>query len=60
METVKKTKAYSIFKKRNGRFTIEGKKGKTINGAEKVKILVAEGLIKLTAKSNKPAATEEA
>jgi hypothetical protein len=39
METVKETKDFKIFKKRNGRFGVKNDKGKWINGEDKVKIL---------------------
>lgn len=39
-------KPYRLIKKRSGRYAIMAR-GKYINGADKVKILVAEGLIKL-------------
>lgn len=48
METVKATKEFKIFKKRNGRYSVKNDKGKWINGEEKVKILSAEGLIKVS------------
>lgn len=42
----KDKKPYRLIKKKSGRYAIM-KKGKYINGADKVKILVEEGLIKL-------------
>ncbi|MCB0376920.1 MAG: hypothetical protein KDD33_00380 [Bdellovibrionales bacterium] len=64
METVKQTKEMKIFKKRNGRFAIKKADGKWINGEEKVKILSAEGLIKVSIPKKKEepveAAAEEA
>jgi hypothetical protein len=42
----KDKKPYRLIKKRSGRYAIM-QKGKYIRGEEKVKILVAEGLIKL-------------
>ena len=59
METVKKTENYTIFKKRNGRYSIKGAKGKWINGDDKTKILVAEGLIKVAVKSPAASAKSE-
>ncbi|MBF0442956.1 MAG: hypothetical protein HQK54_13700 [Oligoflexales bacterium] len=44
---------YTVEKKRSGRYSVVGKNGKYINGEEKVKILVKEGLIKLSKKSEK-------
>lgn len=60
METVKQTKEFKIFKKRNGRYGVKSSNGKWINGEEKVKILSTEGLIKLSApkKKEEPAAEE--
>lgn len=48
METVKETKDFKIFKKRNGRYGVKSAQGKWMNGEEKVKILSAEGLIKVS------------
>ncbi|MDQ3233233.1 MAG: hypothetical protein M3Q07_15560 [Pseudobdellovibrionaceae bacterium] len=60
-KTAKKDKKpYRLIKKRNGRYAIMAR-GKYIHAAEKVKILVAEGLIKLPkpkAKATAPAAAE--
>lgn len=62
METVKSSKDFKIFKKRNGRFAVKNDKGKWINGEEKVKLLSAEGLIKvsLPKKKEEPAPEEAA
>jgi hypothetical protein len=59
MEIVKKTEEYQIIKKRNGRYGIRRVDRKWVTGDEKVKILVAEGLIK-AAPANKAPETEEA
>lgn len=48
METVKSTKEFKIFKKKNGRYGVKNEKGQWINGEEKVKILSSEGLIKVS------------
>ncbi len=60
METVKATKEFKIFKKRNGRYGVKNEKGKWINGEDKVKILTTEGLIKVSVpkKVEEPAAEE--
>lgn len=58
MEVVKKTDAGTIYKKRNGRYGIKNKANKWINGEEKIKILVAEGLLKVSIPA--PAPKEEA
>lgn len=66
MKVVKKTSEYTIYAKRNGRHAVKGAAG-FINGEEKAKILLAEGLIKLTepkpveeAPAEEEAAAEEA
>jgi hypothetical protein len=59
MEIVKETEEYQIVKKRSGRYGIRKTDRSWITGDEKVKILVAEGLIKLTEPA-KEAEPEEA
>jgi hypothetical protein len=59
MEIVKETEEYQIVKKRSGRYGIRKTDRSWITGDEKVKILVAEGLIKLT-EPTKEAEPEEA
>jgi hypothetical protein len=54
MEIVKTTEEYQIIKKRSGRYGIRGTNRKWVTGDEKLKILIAEGLIKA------PAPKEEA
>lgn len=56
MEIVKKTKTYTVIKKRSGRYGVLGANGKWINGNEKIKILLDEGIIKVPA----PKAPEKA
>ncbi len=63
MKAVKKTAEYTIFQKRNSRYAVKDASKKIVNGEEKVKILLAEGLIKITepaAPAEEPAAEEEA
>ena len=65
MEAVKKTDEYTIYKKKSGRYGVMGSNKKWINGDDKTKILLAEGLIKTTApkpaeEPAEEAATEEA
>jgi hypothetical protein len=62
MEVVKQTDEYTVIKKRSGRFGVKNSAGKWINGEDKVKILIAEGLIKAASSAEKPAeaASEEA
>ena len=54
MEIVKETEEYQIMKKRSGRYGIRKRDRSWITGDEKVKILVAEGLIKLTEPTKEP------
>ncbi|MEP4148541.1 MAG: hypothetical protein ABJL54_15100 [Halioglobus sp.] len=56
MKLVKKTDEYSIFQRSDDRYAVKDANKKAVNGEEKVKILLAEDLIKVTA----PAAPEEA
>ena len=42
MKLVKKTAEYSVLERRDGRYAVQSKKGKMINGDDKVAILVAE------------------
>ena len=62
MKTVKSTDQYTVYQKRSGRYAVESAKGAPINEEEKVKILLAEGLIVVAeAKAEEPeAAVEEA
>lgn len=46
MEVVKKVNDQTIIKKRSGRYGVMDAKGKWVNGDDKVKVLLAEGLIK--------------
>jgi hypothetical protein len=46
MEIVKETEEYQIIKKRSGRYGVRGANRKWISGDEKVKILIAEGILK--------------
>lgn len=63
MEIVKKTPEYEIIKKRSGRYGVRNAERKWVNGEEKVKILLAEKLIKAPEPKNEEpaeAAPEEA
>ncbi|GHD07644.1 hypothetical protein GCM10007052_03680 [Halioglobus japonicus] len=63
MKLVKKTAEYSIYKRADERYAVKGADKKPINGEEKVKILLAEELIKVTlpaAPAEEEAAEEEA
>jgi len=46
MKLEKKTAEYTVLKRRDGRFAVQGKNGQFINAEEKLKILIAEGLVK--------------
>ena len=47
MKVVKKTDEYAILKRRDDRFAVIDSNKRPINGEEKAKILLAEGLIKI-------------
>ena len=49
MKLVKKTDEYSIYKRKDGRHAIQDAAKNAVNGDEKAKILLAEGLITLSA-----------
>ncbi|MFT5577356.1 MAG: hypothetical protein ACI9WS_000105 [Paraglaciecola psychrophila] len=57
MTLLKKTSEYTISKRRDDRFSVIDANKKPINGDEKVKILLAEGLI--TIKAAAPVAAPE-
>ena len=48
MTLIKKTDDYKIFNRGDERLAIQDASGKPVNGEEKVKILLAEELIKVT------------
>ena len=63
MKLIKKTADYKIFMRGDERYAVQDANGKPINGEEKVNILVAEDLIKVTVPSPKeeaPAESEDA
>ena len=60
MEVVKETKEFTLLKKRNGRYGVKNAAGKWINSEEKVKVLLAEGLIKVAEPKKEEAPVEEA
>ena len=45
MKAVKKSSEYTVYQKRSGRYAVKNSGRKWVNGDDKVKILVAEGLI---------------
>jgi hypothetical protein len=59
VEVVKSTKEYTIYKKRSGRYGVKNAKKKWVNADEKVKVLLAEGLIKAPTPKAEPAPEAE-
>lgn len=60
MKLVKKSGDNSIYQKRSGRYGVKDASGKWVNGAEKIKVLVAEKLIKTAVpKKEEPVAEAE-
>jgi hypothetical protein len=49
MKLVRKTAEFKIFLRGDNRYAVQNANGKPVNGEEKVKILIAEELIKVTA-----------
>ena len=60
MKLIKKTADYKIFMRGDERYAVQDANGKPVNGEEKVNILVAEDLIKVTVPSPKEGAPAEA
>lgn len=60
MKLVKKTDEYSIFQRRDNRYAVKNADKQSVNGEDKAKILLAEGLITLTAPAPAEAPAEEA
>ena len=60
MQLIKKTPQYSIFKRGDNRYAVTDANKQPVNGDDKVRILVAQGLIKASAPAPQevPAATE--
>lgn len=48
MKVVVKNDEYTIYQRRDGRYAVENAAKKAVNGDEKVAILVANGLVKVT------------
>ena len=59
MKLVKKTAEYTIFKRSDDRYAVKGADKKPVNGDDKVKILLAEELIKVTLPAEPEAVAEE-
>ena len=60
MKLIKKTADYKIFMRGDERYAVQDANGKPINGEEKVKILVAEDLVKVTVPRPKEEAPADA
>lgn len=60
MKVLKKTDDYTVYQKRSGRYAVIGADNNPINGDDKVKILVAEGLVKQAVAAPEPEVVEEA
>ena len=48
-------KEHKIIKRKDGRFAVQVRGGKSVNGEEKIKVLAEAGLIKAPAKKSAPA-----
>jgi len=60
MKLVKKTDDYSIFQRGDERYAVKDAAKKSVNGEEKVRILLEEGLIKVAEPAAAEAVAEEA
>lgn len=60
MKLVKKTADYAIYKRSDDRFAVKDGNKQAVNGEDKVRILVEEGLIKVTAPAAPEPVAEEA
>ena len=60
MQVEKQTSEYTIFKRNDGRYAIKVKDKEYVNGEDKEKILLAEGLIKKAEPNPNKGAAEEA
>ena len=60
MKLVKKVDGFSIYQRRDERYAVADKAGKAVNGEEKIKLLLAEGLIKLSEAAPAEAPAEDA
>ena len=59
MKLVRKTAEYKIFLRGDNRYAVQNANGKPVNGEEKVEILIAEELIKVTAPTETAPGVEE-
>jgi hypothetical protein len=60
MKVLKKTDAYTIYKKRSGRYAVEDDLQNIVNGADKINILIEAGIIKQASIESAPDIPEEA
>lgn len=62
MKLIKKTDSYSVYQRGDERYAVKDAAKKPVNGDEKIRILLAEGLISVAAPSAapEPEASEEA
>ena len=60
MKLVKKTDDYSIYQRGDKRYAVEDASKSAVNGEEKVRILVEEGLITVSVAAEPEAVVEEA
>jgi len=60
MKLVKKTDDYSIFQRGDERYAVKDAAKKAVNGEDKVRILLEEGLIKVAEPAAAEAVVEEA
>lgn len=59
MKFVKRTAEYTVLKRRDERYAVQANDGSFINAEEKLKILIAEGLIKAPEPKAEPEAPAE-
>ncbi|MEH6590555.1 MAG: hypothetical protein V7746_09875 [Halioglobus sp.] len=60
MKLVKKTEQYAIYQRNDDRYAVKNADNDSINGEEKVRILLEEGLIKVSAAAAVEEVAEEA
>ena len=46
MKLIKRTASHAIYQRRDGRYAVRSTRRQAINGEEKVRVLLAEGLLK--------------
>lgn len=63
MKLIKRTASHAVYQRRDGRYAVRSSRNKAVNGDEKVRILLAEGLLTAAvakAAEPEPEAVEEA